>query len=1271
MKRVSFSKWLGFPLILVLLFTLIPTPFLLASITSDSTGELTSLNWSRMSGTKGWRFNSLTPQPASPEYLIITPNSSWVQNLAMWKNQKGVPTLVANITWITTQIPINPPTVRDKPEQIWTYINQVYNASFPSAPTLQWVLLIGDNSTLPPRYTYHPETFEWLSISSVTKPTDFYYAVMDDHDWDDDNDGLWGECFFLNDGNPAPTPSDEIGDWDPDLYVGRIPFSDQGNITAIIDRTLQYSKNPTAFSATGWETFLLAGAISNYEEEFNNWNDPSYPDWTTEAELSDRIDDDLIPGYYNRFRFYEQHPFYFWNYTPTNSYQFLNTTAVYQGINAFSPALMNFAGHGSPTDIQRKYTNLGYPYGGRYSVTGAGFNHNVTGVAIGDPDNDGFNEIVYTNGPRNSGTNGTIWFADGLNFQAISMIWDLWRSPIPMVGPTWATCVDIGDVWNNGTISVVVGTWAGAAIIFTFWNNVQWNWFVAVNEPGDPILCIEVGNADNAHHPPGPYGGPDYWRVNMTQTDIAWGHISGIVIVATVFGSPLPPLVLFSNVATMFQAVYSIDVGNPNDDMWNEVTYGTGYISGTLTGDCNMSQYIPGNPVWNHFLVDQNVGGIIYGLDSGDAANDGFSKVVLGLSTGAIFMYEANKFSGGTDAGTKQIVANHGANRGIVRCLRVGDVDNNDIPATTTIVENTSIIVGVAQGGIRKYHADNNTGYIDEYPIEQYDISGIMSTVTAIDVGELSYTTTQTEIGSNIEIASGTNYSLIGLSFVNWYEWPWNIWDNFLNTSQVLAGTASIPALIYADSCLTGAFDYPQLSLAGAFMQKGSIGYIGSMRVCWYYYGPMSHSFTWGGSRWLSYNYWDLFFGGTTNYRPGSTLFESKRLYNSTFWPTYSPTWVQYWEEWHRKNLLTIALFGDPEVEIYTHNPGTLTATYPMGVPHNQNVTILVQNGTNPVAGALVCLWDSSGTYYERSTTNGSGYVIFNVTAPGTHVLEVTITKHNFIPHIGNIAVAEWLTVSDPTLTYDTANLLLDITDITVTCPVHSTIDDLNAITYSYTIYQGTTNITSGNLSWDSGSSTWQALDVSTTGLAENTYWVRIYFADSDGIGWQDSSSTFIVEHHLSITLAIISYDSTTDLVDITSVTATCSYSNHGALDDTEATTHTYTIYDASTDTATGLSDDLSWSGSHWQALDVDVSSLASGDYYVITTFADSDVSATQSGASGVFTIPGTTTPTTPTTPTTSTPPPIPGFPLLAICVGLVLAITMVFILRRRPEGKR
>ncbi|MFW9984915.1 MAG: hypothetical protein ACFFCB_09320, partial [Candidatus Odinarchaeota archaeon] len=226
------------------------------------------------------------------------------------------------------------------------------------------------------------------------------------------------------------------------------------------------------------------------------------------------------------------------------------------------------------------------------------------------------------------------------------------------------------------------------------------------------------------------------------------------------------------------------------------------------------------------------------------------------------------------------------------------------------------------------------------------------------------------------------------------------------------------------------------------------------------------------------------------------------------------------------------------------------------------NTVFRVMDGTTPVAGATVCLWDTDGSYYEVQSTNSTGYAILHVTAPVPNTVDVTVTAHNYIPYESTIGVEHWIDVSQSTVSFTAATASLDITG----------------------------------------------------------------------------------------------------------VTATCSNPAHGTLDDIEATTHTYAIYDNSTDSVTGLTGDLTWTGSEWQITGLNVSVLSIGSYYVRCTFADADVTDTLGPPSAVFTISPLTTPT---------PPPfdiiqwlMQNWVYIAMVLVIIILIGVVIVMIRPKKPK-
>ncbi|TFG00358.1 MAG: hypothetical protein EU541_02460 [Promethearchaeota archaeon] len=189
------------------------------------------------------------------EMLIIVPNENYVdevQPLADWKNQKGVKTIIlSNYTDYNGT---------DGPEKIRNMIKSYYESD-----GIRWVLLAGDaqSDLLPIRYVWNPDLrdcglsdTEPVNSGDMEKPTDYYYADLTGT-WNSDGDEYYGEAAKYNDFG-----EDEI-DWTPEVYVGRLPASNEGELSDMIQKTLKYEKNP---NVGDWmNNMLLVGGISSYE----------------------------------------------------------------------------------------------------------------------------------------------------------------------------------------------------------------------------------------------------------------------------------------------------------------------------------------------------------------------------------------------------------------------------------------------------------------------------------------------------------------------------------------------------------------------------------------------------------------------------------------------------------------------------------------------------------------------------------------------------------------------------------------------------------------------------------------------------------------------------------------------------------------------------------------------------------------------------------------------------------------------------------------------
>jgi hypothetical protein len=99
-------------------------------------------------------------------------------------------------------------------------------------------------------------------------------------------------------------------------------------------------------------------------------------------------------------------------------------------------------------------------------------------------------------------------------------------------------------------------------------------------------------------------------------------------------------------------------------------------------------------------------------------------------------------------------------------------------------------------------------------------------------------------------------------------------------------------------------------------------------------------------------------------------------------------------------------LYGDPEMDIRTKVPSTLTVTHETVMIKNEanSVTVNVRNGATAVRNALVCIM-LSGDFHTTARTNASGNAVFSITPTDTGTASVTVTAKNFLPYEGTARI--------------------------------------------------------------------------------------------------------------------------------------------------------------------------------------------------------------------------------------------------------------------------
>jgi len=100
-------------------------------------------------------------------------------------------------------------------------------------------------------------------------------------------------------------------------------------------------------------------------------------------------------------------------------------------------------------------------------------------------------------------------------------------------------------------------------------------------------------------------------------------------------------------------------------------------------------------------------------------------------------------------------------------------------------------------------------------------------------------------------------------------------------------------------------------------------------------------------------------------------------------------------------------LFGDPETQLWTGNPLTMDVDYPAQISAfgRQRFVVNVSESGIPVPYAKVCL-QKDNDIQMVGYTNYLGQVVFNIQSLSyIGKMNITVTKHNYRPHVGEIVV--------------------------------------------------------------------------------------------------------------------------------------------------------------------------------------------------------------------------------------------------------------------------
>jgi len=199
------------------------------------------------------------------------------------------------------------------------------------------------------------------------------------------------------------------------------------------------------------------------------------------------------------------------------------------------------------------------------------------------------------------------------------------------------------------------------------------------------------------------------------------------------------------------------------------------------------------------------------------------------------------------------------------------------------------------------------------------------------------------------------------------------------------------PVLFYGDACTTSPYDIDG-SIGELLIKRpaaGAIGYIGGMRVTWYFEDDGDLAMLNRGNAKL---FWEEFFE-EKKFQQGKALYDSKVAYMES--DHFTEGWGSLDQEWERKNILSYNLLGDPEVDVYTNKPLNATNPFTENIYEGQLIkSIIRDNNGSIVPYARVHMRTNDGKY-RTVYADIQGEVNFRVPAQANENYNVTITGHN------------------------------------------------------------------------------------------------------------------------------------------------------------------------------------------------------------------------------------------------------------------------------------
>ncbi|MCD6112862.1 MAG: hypothetical protein J7J86_06305, partial [Bacteroidales bacterium] len=154
-----------------------------------------------------------------------------------------------------------------------------------------------------------------------------------------------------------------------------------------------------------------------------------------------------------------------------------------------------------------------------------------------------------------------------------------------------------------------------------------------------------------------------------------------------------------------------------------------------------------------------------------------------------------------------------------------------------------------------------------------------------------------------------------------------------------------------------------------------------------------------------------------------------------------------------RSNVRTYLWLGDASIEPWTLHPSELNVTHEPVIPLGSQEFEVIVSGNGPIENARVCISNTSGSVYGVAFTGASGHAVVQFQQPIQTVgnVKLTVTYHNYLPHIEDILVSGAPTPAINPYPMNGQNKVSPFTSLNWQAGI-------GGIPSSYTLYFGTDN---------------------------------------------------------------------------------------------------------------------------------------------------------------------------------------------------------------------